>query len=125
MKNTKNSTGILTQRIETRKDLLCCAFDLRECEITIYRSLIDTPMTVEDLSSIICRDRSTTQRSLQKLLDKGLVERDRKQMEKGGYFYIYKAVSSEEIRNQILTQLDQWYQETRRFLLESWPQSAD
>jgi predicted transcriptional regulator len=82
-------------------------------------------MTVEDISSIICRDRSTTQRALKTLLRKGLIERDRKHMERGGYFYIYKSISSEEVHKQILAQLDQWYQDTRRFLLESWPQSVE
>ncbi|MGD2073136.1 MAG: helix-turn-helix domain-containing protein [Candidatus Thorarchaeota archaeon] len=125
MTRSKNLTGLLTQRIETHTDLMCCAFGLRECEITIYSSLIDNPMTVEDISSIICRDRSTTQRALKTLLRKGLIERDRKHMERGGYFYIYKSISSEEVHKQILAQLDQWYQDTRRFLLESWPQSVE
>lgn len=125
MKNSKNLSGLLTQVIETPTDLMCCAFGLRDCEITIYSSLIDKPMTVEDISSIICRDRSTTQRALKSLLDKGLIERNRKHLEKGGYFYIYKSISSDEVRKQILAQLDQWYQDTRRFLLERWPNSIE
>ena len=125
MKNSKNLPGLLTQVIETPTDLMCCAFGLRDCEITIYSSLIDKPMTVEDISSIICRDRSTTQRALKSLLDKGLIERNRKHLEKGGYFYIYKSISSDEVRKQILAQLDQWYQDTRRFLLERWPNSIE
>ena len=125
MKNSKNLTGLLTQVIETPTDLMCCAFGLRDCEITIYSSLLDISMTVEDISSVICRDRSTTQRALKTLLDKGLIERDREHLEKGGYFYVYKSISSEEVRKQILAQLDQWYQDTRRFLLESWPKIVE
>jgi predicted transcriptional regulator len=121
MKSSNNLEGLLMQKIESHTDLMCCAFGLRDCDITIYSSLLDNPGTVEDISSHIYRDRSTTQRSLKSLLDKGIIERERKHLEKGGYFYIYKAVSSEEIRKQILEQLDTWYQETRRFLLKSWP----
>jgi predicted transcriptional regulator len=122
MKNSNPLSGLLTKNIENQTDLMCCAFGLRDCEVTIYSHLKDNPMTVEDISSVICRDRSTTQRALKSLLDKGLIERDRKLMEKGGYFYIYKSISSEAVRKQILGQLDQWYHDTRRFLLERWPE---
>ena len=123
MKRSNNLEGLLIQKIDSHTDLMCCAFGLRDCDITIYSSLLNNPRTVEDISSHICRDRSTTQRSLKTLLDKGIIERERRHLEKGGYFYIYKAVSSEEIKKQILEQLDTWYKETRRFLLESWPQT--
>lgn len=125
MKNSHGLEGILTQKIEGPTDLLCCAFGLRDCEISVYSSLMNEPMTVEKISSIICRDRSTTQRALKKLLDKGLIERERKHLEKGGYFYVYKSISNEAIREQVLSQLDRWYNETRRFLLERWPKSNE
>ena len=123
MKNN-NLEGMLTKKIETPTDLMCCAYGLRDCEITVYSELMKKSRTVEDLSTIICRDRSTTQRAVKKLLDKGLIERDRKQLEKGGYYYVYKPISSEDVKEQILTQLDKWYKETRRFLLESWPANS-
>ena len=125
MKNNNTIEGLLIKKIDTHTDLMCCAFGLRECDITIYSSLMENPKTVEDISSLICRDRSTTQRSLKTLLDKGLIERERKHLEKGGYFYIYKSVSSDAVKKQILEQLDTWYRETRRFLLESWPQTDE
>ena len=124
MKNN-DIEGLLTKKIQTPTDLMCCAYGLRDCEITVYSKLMEKPQTVENLSTIICRDRSTTQRAVKKLLDKGLIERDRQHLEKGGYFYVYKAISSEDVKKQILTRLDNWYTETRRFLLESWPNSID
>lgn len=114
--------GLFTKNLEKPSDLLCCAFGLRSSEIDIYFSLLGGTKTVEELEAIIERDRSTVQRILQKLDHKGLVEREKKGIERGGYFYVYRAISTEAVKQQILDQLEHWYTETKRLLLSNWPE---
>lgn len=125
MKTRDPLDGLFARTFEKPSDLLCCAFGLRDNEIDTYFSLLSGPKTVEDISSAIVRDRSTIQRVLNKLCKKGLVEREAKHIEKGGYYYVYEAVSTETVRKQILTQLEKWYNETRRFLSSGWPQKPE
>ena len=117
--------GLFTKNFERPSDMLCCAFGLKNSEIDAYFSLIRAPKTVENIAADINRDRSTVQRVLKKLHEKGLVIRETCHIDRGGYYFTYKAVSTKEVRNQIMTQLDEWYQTTRKFLLSSWSDSPE
>ena len=113
--------GLFSKSFEKKEDLLCCAFGLRDSEIAIYLYLIDGPKTVEEIAVVVEKDRSTVQRILNRLHKKDLVERRTHPIDRGGYYYTYIAKSTEKVRAEILAQLDDWYEETRKFLLESWP----
>ena len=115
--------GLFSKSFEKPSDLLCCAFGLRNSEIDTYFSLIDGPKTVEQISDFIGKDRSTVQRVLNKLHKKNLVDRTTHFIDRGGYYYQYSAKSTEKIRKEILNQLDEWYEATKSFLLQSWPRA--
>lgn len=122
--NARNPlVGLFQKSFEKPSDLLCCAFGLRNSELDVYFSLLKGLKKVEDIAEDIGRDRSTVQRVLNKLHTKGLVKRDSRRIERGGYFYEYTAQSTEFVREQILIQLEEWYLATRNFLLESWSQT--
>ena len=114
--------GFFLKRFDKPSDLLCCAFGLKNSEIDTYFALLSGSKTVEEIKSIVRRDRSTIQRVLKKLLDNGLVERDSKHFDRGGYYYVYRAISTDEVKSQILEQLEKWYSETKRFLMGTWPE---
>ncbi len=115
--------GLFSKSFEKPSDLLCCAFGLRNSEIDTYFALMDSPKTVEQISELIGKDRSTIQRVLNRLHKKNLVERNMNFIDRGGYYYEYRAISSEKVRKEILAQLDEWYEATKSFLLQSWPQT--
>lgn len=115
--------GLFSKSFEKPSDLLCCAFGLRDSEIDTYFTLIDGPKTVEQISELIGKDRSTVQRVLNKLHKKNLVERSTQLIDRGGYYYEYSAISTDKVRREILAQLDDWYEATKNFLLQSWPQT--
>jgi predicted transcriptional regulator len=116
--------GLFQKSFKRPSDLLCCAFGLRNSELDVYFSLISGPKTVEQIAEKIGKDRSTVQRVLNKLHSKGLARRKSQRIDRGGYFFEYSAVSSEVVREQILTQLEDWYKATRNFLLENWTQMS-
>ncbi len=119
--NARNALeNLFNKTFERPSDLLCCAFGLKNHEIDAYFSLLPGPRSVEEITSIVGADRSTVQRALKKLLDLNLVIRKRKEIDRGGYYFEYSAISDVAIRDQILEQLDLWYKRTRSFLLENW-----
>ncbi|NHI83747.1 MAG: MarR family transcriptional regulator [Candidatus Thorarchaeota archaeon] len=117
--------GLFEKGFDKPSDLLCCAFGLRSTEIDALFSLMSGPLTVKEIASKVGRDRSTVQRVLKKLCQKGLVEQEERTFDRGGYYYVYSAVSSTEVRDQVLAQLEEWYNQTRKFLLESWPDNSE
>lgn len=120
--------GIFNRRFDDCSDLICCAFGLRNTETRIYFELLFSgSMSVEQLSSVVGKERSVIQRALKRLLKKGLVLREKTQaehhLEQGGYLFEYSAVSDDVVKEQILHRLDSWYCETRSFLLKKWSRS--
>ena len=115
--------NLFTKGFENPSDLLCCAFGLRSTEIDTYFALVSGPKTVKQIASLIGRDRSTVQRVIQKLVKKGLIEGEERTFDRGGTYNVYCAISPDEVRGEILARLERWYEETRRFLLNPWPES--
>jgi len=116
--------GLFNKSFNKPSDLLCCAFGLRNSELDVYFSLISGPKSVEQIAQRIKKDRSTVQRVLNKLHSKGLARRDTHKIQRGGYYYEYSAEETEVVRDQILTQLEDWYKATKSFLIESWSQTT-
>ena len=55
------------------------------------------------------KSRSTAQRLLQNLVEKGLAVRDEELIGLGGYKFIYKPVPPEMLKASIRDSLDRWY----------------
>jgi predicted transcriptional regulator len=64
--------------------------------------------TVAELATELDRDRSNVNRSLTTLLDKRLVERERRLLDPGGYVYQYTATPLPEAKEMMHRTLDEW-----------------
>lgn len=86
----------LTRMNATVKDLFIQLYDLSPLDLDILFMLIskknDEPMTLDQISKEADRDRSTTFRSLQKLVGLGLCIKDTKTIKEGGYYHVYSVV---------------------------------
>ena len=86
----------LTRMNATVKDLFIQLYDLSPLDLEILFMLIskknDEPMTLDQISKEADRDRSTTFRSLQKLVTLGLCIKDTKTIKEGGYYHVYSVV---------------------------------
>jgi predicted transcriptional regulator len=58
----------------------------------------EEPRTLDQVSKETDRDRSTTFRSLQKLVGLGLCVKETKTIKEGGYFHVYSVVDMETFR---------------------------
>ncbi|MFO7833910.1 MAG: helix-turn-helix domain-containing protein [Halohasta sp.] len=89
--------------------ILSCVFGIRDHESRSYLVLLEHPgITVEELADILERDRSNVNRSLSALREKGLVERERRLLDPGGYVYQYTAVDLPTAKTMLHDSLDEW-----------------
>ena len=98
------SVNTLTRMNATVKDLFIQLYDLSPPELDILFMLISRengePMTLDEVAKEMDRDRSTTFRSLQKLVSLGLVVKETKTIKDGGYFHVYSAVDRETFKRE-------------------------
>jgi predicted transcriptional regulator len=110
------SVNTLTRMGATVKDLFIQLYDLSTPELEILFMLIrrqdaasgddddyyyeQQSMTLEQISKAMDRDKSTTFRSLQKLVTIGLLVKETRTIKDGGYFHIYSAVDKETFRKE-------------------------
>lgn len=86
-----------------------CVFDVQSHESRTYLVLLDVPgSTVAELAEDLDRDRSNVNRSLGTLVEKGLVERERRLLDTGGYVYQYTAVPLPEARERMHEAVEEW-----------------
>ncbi|HEY6885645.1 MAG TPA: helix-turn-helix domain-containing protein [Nitrososphaeraceae archaeon] len=84
----------LTRMNSTIRDLFIYLYDLSPLDLDLLFYLVKhkKPMTLEELSTIADRDKSTTFRSLQKLVSLGICTKETKTIKEGGYYHVYSAI---------------------------------
>jgi predicted transcriptional regulator len=97
------SINTLTRMNATVKDLFIQLYDLSPLDLDILFMLIskkndEKPMTLDEISKETDRDRSTTFRSLQKLVTLGLCTKETKTIKEGGYYHVYGVVDMDTFK---------------------------
>ncbi len=96
--------------VNTCHDLVQCAFSLGEFEVEAYYRLMESgPLRADELATKMRKDRSTVYRALQKLMTCGMVYRETKSIERGGYFHVYRAISKEMLQGRLEKCVEDWY----------------
>ncbi|MFC4248586.1 helix-turn-helix domain-containing protein [Natribaculum luteum] len=91
------------------ENVLSCVFGIEDHETRTYLTLLEYPgSTIEELADVLERDRSTINRTLSTLCDRGLARRDRRLLDGGGYVYQYTAVPLSEAKALLHDGLDDW-----------------
>ncbi len=91
-------------------DVMRCVFKIKDYEIEVYFYLLDHPgSTIAEVSDSLKKDRSSIQRSLQTLMDKGMINRKFRVLGVGGFAYIYAATPIEETKKIMERELRVWY----------------
>jgi predicted transcriptional regulator len=65
-----------------------------------YRLVTRKQASLDEIASAVGRDRSTTHRCLSKLVSAGLVYKQTKTLNEGGYYHMYSPVEVARIKEQ-------------------------
>ena len=103
----------------TLESIMCCMFGIKTFDVVVYLSLLKKGASrVNDIAELLNRDRSTIQRSVQSLVNAGLVKRKQINLKEGGYFYKYEAVPFSEVKEVIKDTMEKWCREVKGWIDE-------
>ncbi len=93
------------------ESLLDCFHGLNDLDRRVFRLLVeaDEPLTVDELAEAIDRERTTAYRSLQRLQQAGIVEKDQRSFESGSYYHVFSPAAPDEIADEMQRLLNDWY----------------
>lgn len=99
-----------------RQDMECeglleCLHGLGALDKECYRVMVDSeePLTVDSIAAEVDRERSTVYRSIQRLLQAGLVQKEQINYDEGGYYHVYHPTDPGEVTDEMQRMLNEWY----------------
>lgn len=101
-------------------DLLTCMLGLNQLDKDVFRLLVesDEPLTVDHIADFIDRERTTAYRSVKRLQEAGIVEKDQESCQHGGYHHVYRVKDADVIADGFQQMLNNWYANTGQLIQE-------
>jgi len=90
-------------------DMLCLLFDLTQLDMRIYRHLLNGEERADAVAAAMHKDRSTVHRSLSRLTECGFCRRERRLVDGGGRYYVYRAMPPQKVKQHVRSCIDGWY----------------
>ncbi|MHA1575358.1 MAG: helix-turn-helix domain-containing protein [Alphaproteobacteria bacterium] len=94
----------------SKEDLIKCSLALNKTEYNLLMFLLkkDRCFTAIQISDLMTLDRTTIQKAISNLVEKGLVKRKQKNISGGGYTFLYLIEDKKEIKNKIKEVIRKW-----------------
>ncbi|MFB6133432.1 MAG: helix-turn-helix domain-containing protein [Halanaeroarchaeum sp.] len=91
--------------------LLECLYELNDLDRECFEILssVEGKLTIDELADRVDRERSTAYRSVQRLLDAGLVQKEQINYDQGGYYHVYTITDPDDVADTMQQQLNDWY----------------
>jgi predicted transcriptional regulator len=101
----------LLQKEMQCESLLDCFHGLSELDKEVFRLLVeaDDPMTVDEVAAEIGRERTTAYRSVRRLQEAEIVNREQLSQEGGSYYHVFSPRDSDEIADAMQRTLNDFY----------------
>ena len=110
MMSLKEIQSILNATNLGPDEIIKCALGVKQTEIQAYCLLANRgPLGIQEASEHLKKSRSTAQRLLQNLVEKGLATREEQLIGLGGYKYLYRAVPPDRLKQSITEILERWF----------------
>ncbi|MGV8150981.1 MAG: helix-turn-helix domain-containing protein [Candidatus Woesearchaeota archaeon] len=94
------------------EDVIACSLSLKKSEYKIFELLLrtKTDISIQQISEKLELDRTTIQKILKTLSEKGLIHRLQQNLENGGYIYNYTIKDKLRVKKHIKESLKNWYE---------------
>jgi predicted transcriptional regulator len=91
--------------------LLSCFHDLTALDRECFRVLVESeePLSVDELTERLDRERSTVYRSVGRLVDAGIVQEFQRNYDQGGYYHVYRLADPDALADEFQGILNDWY----------------
>ena len=94
-----DSIQSVTRRGATCSDLLSCLYNLKPIDMEVLIEVAkNRDAMLTQIAELVHRDRSSIHRCLSKLVSAGLVHKQSKTLEGGGYYHVYSMAEPEQIK---------------------------
>ncbi|WP_456471800.1 helix-turn-helix domain-containing protein [Methanocaldococcus sp.] len=101
----------------TFDNLMACIFGIKVFDVKVYFYILKYgPTKITDIAEKLKRNRSTIQRSVQNLMNVGLVYRKQVNIKDGGYFYLYYAIPFEEVKERMKKSIEDWCKNMKNWI---------
>lgn len=93
------------------KDVIKCGLGLTKAELEMMLFFMQDccdGYSTDKLAEKLKFELSTVQRAVKKLYEKGIIQRKQKNLENGGYVYVYSSVPKKAVRKIILEVVHKW-----------------
>ncbi len=93
-------------------DLIKCTFGLNKTELRIFLFLLKSKLCINssEIAKHLSLDRTTIQKGMKKMLEKGIVERRQDNLDSGGYVLLYCVKKKPELEKKMKEILASWKQ---------------
>ena len=104
----------------TEEELIRCSFNLNKTEYNILIFLLksDRAHKVSQIYKAMKLKRTTIQKAIKNLVEKGLVKRTQKNLSRGGYVFLYKPSNKDEIKSKMKEITYKWYKRVEKAISE-------
>jgi len=100
-------------------NVLECFYGLNEADIQVFNVLRRlNSARIDVLSRELGKGENSIYKSLQKMMVAGLVTREKKILDDGGYYYLYSVENTEKIASEMNSLLDRWYYRVKKVIQE-------
>jgi predicted transcriptional regulator len=91
--------------------LLECFHGLSDLDRETFAVLVDAdrPLTVDELAAAVDRERTTAYRSLRRLDEAGVVDREQRSGDGGSYYHVFSPADPDEVADAMQRLLNDWY----------------
>ncbi len=110
---------------QLNQDMMCeglleCFHGLKQLDRDCFEQLVEAgdPLTVDEIADAVDRERSTAYRSVQRLLNAGLIQKEQVNYDQGGYYHVYKPTDPRKIADDMQRLLNDWYAKMGQLIQE-------
>ena len=100
--------------------LLECIHGLKDLDRECFGVVVEAgePLTVDEVAERVDRERSTAYRSIQRLLQAGLTQKEQVNYDQGGYYHVYRPADPDRVADDMQRMLNDWYAKTGQLIAE-------